>query len=88
MGKGRFLIYFLKTKSIFYSKKKSSFWVLKLKIGIFTQKKFYNNFFSYLIKIRLRKFEEDCLKTAGGDRFLMKYSIFAFLVCAFHNKPI
>ena len=41
-----------------------------------------------LIMIRLWKFEEDCLKTEGGDRFLMKLSFFAFLVCAFHKEPI
>ena len=34
--------------------------------------------FCKLIKIRQKQFEEDCLKTVGADRFLMKVSIFAF----------
>ena len=44
---------------------------------------FYN-----LIKIRWWKFKEHCLKTVGGDTFLMKLSFFAFKVCAFHKEPI
>ena len=46
------------------------------------------SFFYYTIKIRMFKFENDCLKTVGGDRFLMKWSMFAFLVCAFHKDPL
>ena len=34
------------------------------------------------------KFEEDCLKNVGGDRFLMKLSFFAVLVYAFHKELI
>ena len=41
-----------------------------------------------LIKNWLWKFEEHYLKTARGDRFLMKLSFLAFLVCAFHKEPI
>ena len=41
-----------------------------------------------LIIIRLLKFEEDCLKTEGEDRFLMKWSNFVFLVSAFYKAPI
>ena len=44
--------------------------------------------FFNLIKIRLLKFEDDCLKTVGGDIFLIKKSIFPFLFCAFYKKPI
>ena len=44
--------------------------------------------FRNLIKIRLWKFYEHCLKTVWGDRFLMKLSFFAFLVSAFHKEPI
>ena len=44
--------------------------------------------FCNLKKIRLWQFEEDCLKTVGGDRFLMKLSFLAFLVCAFHKERI
>ena len=44
--------------------------------------------FYYPIKIILRKFKNDCLKTVGGDKFLMKQSIFEFLGCPFHNEPI
>ena len=36
----------------------------------------------------LWKFEEDCLKNEGGDRFLVKLSFFAFLVCTFHLESI
>ena len=32
--------------------------------------------------------KEDWLKNEGGDRFLVKWSFFAFLVCAFHKEPI
>ena len=38
-----------------------------LKIKKILQYEFY-----YSIKIRLRKFEIDCLKTVVGDRFLLK----------------
>ena len=34
------------------------------------------------------KFENVCFKTVGRDRFFMKWSIFAYLVCAFHKEPI
>jgi len=44
--------------------------------------------FCNLIKIRLRKFEENCLKSVEENRFLMKLYFFAFLVCAFHEEPI
>ena len=43
--------------------------------------------FGILKKIRLLKFEEDCLKTAV-DRFLKKMSFLAFLVCIIHKEPI
>ena len=58
--------------------------------GIFTQNKknSWMESFCNLIKIRLWKFEEDCLKTVGGDLFLLKLSFFAFLVCAFHKEQI
>ena len=45
------------------------------------------HFFCNLIKIRLLKFEDDFLKTAG-NRLLMKLSFFTFLVCGFHKEPI
>ena len=35
----------------------------------------------------LWKFKEDCLKTKGY-KFLMKWSFFAFLVCAFNKEPV
>ena len=43
--------------------------------------------FLNLIKISLWKSEDDFLKTAVGDRALMKLSFFTVLVCAFHKKP-
>ena len=36
---------------------------------VFSLKKSYNRI---IIMIRLRKFENYCLKTLGGDRFLLK----------------
>ena len=61
-----------------------------LKKQTFTQNKknSYTQMILKLVKSKLRKFEEDCLKTVGGDRFLMKWSFFAFLVCPFHKEPI
>ena len=41
-----------------------------------------------LVKSKLLKIEEDCLKTVGGDIFLMKYYFAAFLVCSFYNDHI
>ena len=41
----------------------------------------------YIKTTSYKKFENDCLKAVGGDRFLMKLSTFAFLVFAFHKKP-
>ena len=55
----------------FYKKggmKKGRFFFSKLK-------KSYNRIFYYPIKISVRKFENDCLKTVVGDRFLMNQSI-------------
>ena len=46
------------------------------------------NFIYNLIIDFLWKLEEDCLKNEGRDRFSMKWSFFAFLVCAFHKEPI
>ena len=62
---------------------------LKIKKSTFTQnKKVLNGVFCTLIKIRLWTFEEDCLNTLGEDSsYLMKFSFFAFLDCAFHKKP-
>ena len=45
-------------------------------------------FLYYLIKIRLSKFEKDCLKIVGGDKCFIKTYIFAFLICAFYKEPI
>ena len=36
---------------------------------------------------KLWKFEEDCLKTVG-DRFIMKWPLFTFLVCLFRKESI
>ena len=33
------------------------------------------------------KIWERLLKNEGGDRFLVKKSFYAFLVCAFHKEP-
>ena len=48
----------------------------KIKRNVFQKKVFLLNFFKYqsnvfcyCIKIRLRKFEEDCLKNVGKDKF-------------------
>ena len=40
----------------------------------------------YLIKIRLSKFENNCLKTGGHFNKLVYF--FAFLVCVFLKEPI
>ena len=45
-------------------------------------------FFCYCIKIRLLKFEEDCLKNVGGERFQMRNSFFAVLVFPSHKEPV
>ena len=50
-------------------------------------KSFYIQSFLNLIICVLWKSEEDCLKN-DGDRFLVKWSFCAFLVCAFHKEPI
>ena len=39
----------------------------------------YNWILYYIIKNRLRKFENDFLQTVGGDKFLMKSSIKYFI---------
>ena len=36
------------------------------------KKKSYKTNIYYLVKIKLRKFQKDFLKTVGDDRFLMK----------------
>ena len=67
--------------------KKSFLFGFKNKKRYFS-KKFLMQSFCNLIKIRLWKFEEGCLKIVGEDRFLMKLYLFALLVCALHREPI
>ena len=58
--------------------------VFLLKIEKSSMELFYN-----LIKIRLWKFEDGCLKTVRRDIFLMKLSfLFAFSVFTFQKEPI
>ena len=64
------------------------FYVFKIELHFnLDLKKFSNEILNYIIEIRMLKFEKNCLKTIGGDRFLMKLSFCAFLVCTFHKEP-
>ena len=63
----------LKKKKL--DKKKQKYRLFFLIINLFSKKKFLHSIF---LKFNNR----------GGDRFLVKWSYFAFLVCAFHKEPI
>ena len=55
---------------------------------LFFKKKFLHSIVLEFDNRLLYKFEEDCLKIEGRDKFKVKWLFFAFLVCAFHKDPI
>ena len=57
---------------IFFSQKFVFLYFLKKEDFYSKLNKFLQYIFYCFIKIRLRKFENDCLKTDDGDIFLMK----------------
>ena len=60
----------------------------KIKNKSLSNKKNRTILFFYLIKIRLIKFQNDCLKTEAGYIFLVKQSIFTVFVGSFHKEPL
>ena len=68
--------------------KQNKFFVSYFYTFFFSFSKFlFQNFLNISRNISLR-FEVLISKNLGGDRFLVKYSFFAGLVCAYYKEPI